>query len=243
VLTGYIKEKLNIGKEKEKLKESDVPEELKKRIRNNDRMKLHILNRVLFPSMANLTFFFECIAKNYKLRLLFEDDIKELLGIRRYDPRSKYYAFMFDDLISAMLVWGLNVPTIPTYDSEREREKDCDRKNFRIRLINILQQIVQSNVQSLSSKYIPSTSNSNFLVGSDMGRALGWTDILAGHVEEDYYLGMDSREYERISKKKMKEELNIEEKKYLEENRSKYLKYKESLESNKPARTFGWTSI
>jgi hypothetical protein len=39
------------------------------------------------------------------IRELFEDDVKDLLGIRRTNPKRQIYAFLFDRLIHAMHVW------------------------------------------------------------------------------------------------------------------------------------------
>ena len=43
---------------------------------NSDRMKVEILNTKIFPSMANLIYFLEMIAKSNELQKGFEDDLK-----------------------------------------------------------------------------------------------------------------------------------------------------------------------
>ena len=50
-----------------------------KTLRNN---KIKILDEIIFPSMANLTYFFNRIVNSEYLGDNFESDIKDLLGVR-----------------------------------------------------------------------------------------------------------------------------------------------------------------
>ena len=54
--------------------------------RNLDRKKVYILNKHIFPSMANLILFFEYLAKDSGLKEMFEDDVKELFGYIKKSP-------------------------------------------------------------------------------------------------------------------------------------------------------------
>ena len=56
--------------------------------------------------MANLLFFFECISKYPVLEELFEDDIQDLLGIRRSDPQQQ----IIGHIVSRLLYWILIRP-------------------------------------------------------------------------------------------------------------------------------------
>jgi hypothetical protein len=52
--------------------------------------------------MADLTFFFEAIALHPELQEIFENDIKNLLGVRH--SGSQEYGFMFINLIRSIMI-------------------------------------------------------------------------------------------------------------------------------------------
>jgi hypothetical protein len=97
LVVNYMQQKLHFEKKRksEKLQGRELAEDdeylaLKKR-------KTDVLDRI-FRSMANLIFFFECMAKHSELDELFDEDIKDLLGIRREDPQRQVLGFVFLDL-------------------------------------------------------------------------------------------------------------------------------------------------
>lgn len=79
--------------EKEKIKNSNKSKltttEKRERGRIN-KSKTDLLDRAIFPSMANITYFFEYIEKNKILLNLFDKDIKELLGIVNQHRNEEY---------------------------------------------------------------------------------------------------------------------------------------------------------
>ena len=79
---------------------------------NLKKRKVEVLDRI-FTSMANLTFFVECIAEEEELRRDFEDDFKDLLGIRRSDPANQVYGFVFYHLVTGILRAGKETRTVP----------------------------------------------------------------------------------------------------------------------------------
>jgi len=238
-LADYLREKIAIETNREQFGQlgEKSSKEFDERVKKNNRMKTHVLDKIIFPSMVNLTFFFSIMAKNHNLRLLFDDDIKELLGIKRNEPVTTEYGFMFEYLINTMLIWGLNVSPTPEYKNKRDREKDNDKKNFRIRLIHILQLIVEVNMQFLNPHYLPHSMYSYELIRQDIRRALAWTGLLAGNADDEYYLQVDPKKFEMLSLKS-KAQLTPNEKKYLASNKGRYDEYKESLSASRPGRTF-----
>jgi hypothetical protein len=149
--------------------------------------KRHDVLPKLFRSMANVYFFFECIANvsssampnidkvereaRKVIRKLFEDDVKDLLGIRRTNPKRQIYAFLFDRLIFSLIYAG----------DGRADEADY----FRLKLIHILQDNIYRNVQvPLSDDFSPDGKR---LVLNDIGRALTWTEMLAKKVDTKEY--------------------------------------------------------
>ena len=72
-LGNYLNEKLRLSKKERELVTAgeDLSSDDKRTKRNNDRMKVYILNKHIFQAMRNLTFFFEFIGqtKNYIIYL------------------------------------------------------------------------------------------------------------------------------------------------------------------------------
>jgi hypothetical protein len=181
VLLNYMQEKLQFEikyiKEDSRGRTSDPEYDLLNK-RKND-----VLKKV-FKSMANLVFFFESIANipsssmpymepnereaRKVIRELFENDVKDLLGIRR-NPNDKRqnYAFVFDRLIHSLIYTG---------------DGDVDKADyFRLKLIHILQDNIYRKVQ------VPLRTDFSGvgygIVLNDIGRALAWTEMLAKKVD------------------------------------------------------------
>ena len=152
--------------------------------KNLNRRKNYVVDKV-FRSMANLVFFFECIANlpsstmpsvdkvereaRKVLQDLFENDVKDLLGVRRANPKDKrqIYAFVFDRLIHSLIYTG---------------DGDVDKADyFRLKLIHILQDNIYRKIQvPLSDDFSPSGKG---IVLNDIGRSLAWTEMLANKVD------------------------------------------------------------
>ena len=84
-LTKYLDEKLqvlNLERESKRAGKLSLDKNQKKK-ELNQRNRVHVLNRHIFESMANLITFFEFVRSDYKLLEEFHDEIKELLmGVR-----------------------------------------------------------------------------------------------------------------------------------------------------------------
>jgi hypothetical protein len=76
-----------------------------KRKRYLDKEKVLLLNKHIFPAMANLLFFFYYVSRYPELREVFDDDIEELLGVRR-DTTKYEYGYIFNILIQSILLIG-----------------------------------------------------------------------------------------------------------------------------------------
>jgi hypothetical protein len=144
---------------------SSKEQEHKKHKRYLDKEKVHVLNKYVFPSMVCLTYFFK-YASTYKgLNRIFENDIKDLLGIRVKDHDSDDYAFIFSDLIRSIL------------------SMDSHEKDFRLALIQILQEIIREKVED----YLTHTHENKILtkvIMDDFDRISAWTAMLAGSVAQ-----------------------------------------------------------
>ena len=145
--------------------------------------KKHDVLPKLFTSMANVYFFFECIANvsssampnidkvereaRKVIRELWTDDVKDLLGITRANPKRQIYAFLFDRLIHSLIYTG---------------DGDVNEADyFRLKLIHILQDNIYRKVQ------VPLRTDFSGvgygIVLNDIGRALAWTEMLAKKVD------------------------------------------------------------
>ena len=107
-LQNYLNERLQL----ERI-EADVGDaagtNLTKKIREMSRMKVHVLNKIVFPSMANIVYFLETVSKNPELQKVFDNDLKELFGIRYpHQFKDKSYSPIIRRLVQAMTFWTEN---------------------------------------------------------------------------------------------------------------------------------------
>src|SRR5215469_2154075 len=121
----------------------ELSEAEKRRNNTMDRKKVYYLNNHIFQAMADLVFFFEAIATHPELEDLYEDDIKDLLGIRRKSPSSSNESepkplcgFMFHKLLSNIL---------KVSDSPFERRENV--KDFRLILNHRAEEIVRMKMR------------------------------------------------------------------------------------------------
>jgi hypothetical protein len=157
-LKNIIDDKKNAeGNISEEAWESISKEEMKlnKNKRKLDRRKVYILDKHIFPSLANLVIFFDYLEKNPELRKLFEGDVKELLGfIGQY---AKYEDNIITRLLQSILKWDTN----------------SDPNNFRLELISSIQNVLYYKITdlTLTDKNLGDSITSG-IVGPDVGRAL-----------------------------------------------------------------------
>ena len=144
---------------------------------NPYRMKVHYLDKHIFQAMANLTFFFQAIAKHPELQELYEDDIKDLLGIRRNDPNELEYGFMFVNLISAIM------STTRKYVKKGDRFEP--KKDYTLKLTYRLQEMVQLILEE-NLRELFDNPNSQRAVETDISRVLGWVGMLASGVPDEH---------------------------------------------------------
>ena len=86
--------------------------------------------------MADITFFFNAIGTHPNIQKVFDDDIKEILGVKRMDPKNTPYGFMFIMLVAGMLSVQFKTG-----------------KDFRLRLNELLHYIIQSKAGVLPVRY------------------------------------------------------------------------------------------
>jgi hypothetical protein len=160
LILNYVRDKLHFEQRRHELKLRG--EDLRNITYSNlKKRKFDVLTRV-FTSMANLIFFFECISKYPVLEQLFEDDLKDLLGIRRSNPQHQVSGYIFARLLNSILFV----------------QKNSDEDDFRLTVNNLLQQVVRNKIkQNLRSTFI--TADACNAVIADFDRVVAWTGELA----------------------------------------------------------------
>lgn len=176
LLRRYMCEKLQLQKKKAQatVGGKDLSKEDLKRLEAIRNDKKRILENVIFPSMANLIFFFESIDQEPILWETFKDDVEELLGVRRNGPSPTNYGLFFVRLFRSIL----------------STHSEYDKKDFRLRLMHEVHQFIASK---MLIKIIPTIFQKmrarNYTiryVDQDMGRALAWTEMISKDVEDPY---------------------------------------------------------
>lgn len=146
-----------------------------------DKEKVLILDKYIFPSMANLIFFFKSISRYPELKKIFDDDIKDLLGVRRINPEQNKYAYLFSQLVRSILL----IEDEPYSEEEADRDDfpshyqlaETDKKDYRLRLNQILQDIVKIKVVDIDLAGV--SEREKRFVQDDFNRVRLWTKIIA----------------------------------------------------------------
>ena len=115
--------------------------------------------------MANLTYFFKMITQYPELQVLFENDIKDLLGIRRNKPKESIYGFVFFDLLCGILKIGRI-----SFLNKQQRQREM----IFVRINDLLQQIVYHKF-SASLPFAFKTEGAQKSVLDDFNRSMAWT--------------------------------------------------------------------
>ena len=159
-LEEYLIEALRLQKAEEKNSKepgSKVSNKHESEKLKNQNDKVDVLNKIIFPSMANLIYLFEFMNKHPEVDKILNKDIDELLGLKglhwktgNANERKKYYAFqrMMLSLIS------------------------YQNKNTRLAILNIIGLEIIQQLINLGTEKEPQIAN--LIIIPDVGRALGW---------------------------------------------------------------------
>jgi hypothetical protein len=190
-LVDYFKNILQQNKSKRRQESARKSQEDNK---NLPRMKVHYLDKHIFQAMADLMFFFQTIAEHKELQEVYEDDIKDLLGIRRAKPNELQYGFVFVELISVIL-------SLRTREYEYLNEDEIDtskiKKDYPLKLTYKLQEIIFDKLQ----QYLNDVFNNleaQKAVAADLSRVLGWVGMLASNVSDEHNKTWIERDESRL---------------------------------------------
>jgi hypothetical protein len=170
-LKQYMQERLQLTKEMEKL--DAAGKEFSAEVNKTDRYlrtkKTRVLDTIIFPAMAALIYFFRFIAKHPELHPLFENDIKDLLGIRRDDPEKQDAGHMFYDLLDYIIIGT---------EEGRYSDKKDDRIDFRLILNHHAQKIVAYKMRQ-SSVSILEMGGPRAVIHGHFDNVWAWTEMLS----------------------------------------------------------------
>jgi hypothetical protein len=164
----------------EKLSESEVKEEdeYRQRRRNLDKRKSEILTDFIFPSMANLTVFFECAA-NPVLRKIFDKDIQALFFGE--SQLSTSHESVFYRFVSAIFAHDKHMLT---------EDGDSD---YRFALYEIVQREIWSLFVGMGQYKLNDDPLFQNVLVPDMGRAVSWTSFFAAKARGNISFDKDRR--------------------------------------------------
>jgi hypothetical protein len=177
-LKNYLEQRLQIERTEDN-NDDAASANLTKKIKEMNRMKVYVLNKIIFPSMANVVYFLETVSENPELQKVFDDDLKELFGIRYpAQLKNKSYSPIIRRLTEAMINWREDTDETP-YERRKHRNN-----NFRLALIAVMQHVIFQRIVLLSMDEVGGDM-ANFVVKNDVGRAWNWAQLLARSVEWD----------------------------------------------------------
>jgi len=130
--------------------------EIEKKYKNLNTERLRFLDQHIFRSMANLTFFFEYLAKYPILLDIYEDHVMELLGIDQPSSDKTPNNFIFDRFLNSII-----------------RSSVTSKK---LSLLNSMQYIIYQELINLSGSVLGDENLD--IVSQDTYRPLYWIQIL-----------------------------------------------------------------
>ena len=179
-LISYLRERLKLSRQMDMIDAAGevFSAEINAQDRSLRTKKVRVLDDIIFQAMADLTFFFESIVAHSELRVVFDSDIKELLGVRR--EGSQEYGYMLRRLLRSILI----IEEVRDIGEVRDRDRLHNKQNdYRLRLNHILQGIVFDKMRP----YIVDTFHlyeAQHILKDDFRRAWGWTGTLSYGIEE-----------------------------------------------------------
>jgi len=181
------------GLKKASMADLERYDELKTEKRNLDRRKVDVLNKHIFPSMANLTIFLEYMAESYRkggggyINKIFEEDLEALFFAKSTVDKSKQGTSIFRRFINAICTFDINTSHIETKDT-----KTRPIGNFRLILCDIMQESINERLVG-TGQFIFDGLFINETLGPDMGRARAWTRMLAREAYMDLKFDKERR--------------------------------------------------
>lgn len=170
----FYKSKKNAGKK--------LSNAFGRKIKESSARKSQILDEVIFPSMANLIYFFECVNATPKMKELFEKDIINLLDLRKVkdsvnlvNEGSVPWVHTFEENNFARLIYN-----IMSFDTEWK-----DKIDFRVAVLYQLQLIINAKVEHLMKNEFGSEGQIAKSSKVDFDNVVGWLAMMAKSIPDN----------------------------------------------------------
>jgi glutaredoxin-related protein len=159
----------------------DAAGDTHKVLRQLERRKVHYLNNVIFPSMANVVYFLEMVSKNPELQEEFDDDVLDLLGLRITEEMKNKGGndFVIARLTRAVIDW-----TERPSNYEHKRKSSFRTSNFRLAAMAVILQMIFYKAIKLSTVEMGGEF-SNIIIKNDFGRAWLWAKLFTKNIEQE----------------------------------------------------------
>lgn len=186
-LVSWFYERLELEKERKQYQHTikgggKLPNSLQKKLNTSAARKGELLNDIIFPSLANLIYFFEGLTFSPNLTKVFEKDLVDLL-----DPRSSKKSA--DDRIKGL---GMNttyvfhknnlarlIAAIVQVDSLMIQGKEKPPKDFRYALMYQIMSIIHDKMQHFFTDEYGWVNQITISAHNDLGAVLGWMALVA----------------------------------------------------------------
>jgi hypothetical protein len=185
-LVNFIQEWLEIHKKRDTqtLEGKRLSKSEEERIRELDRMKVHVIDNIIFPAIANLTYFFEAMAASTRMSIAFEDELAEMLDARnskqaaRFDSGLRFSSMQFRENNLARLVMAML--SIPMKKYPENKSVDDFRIGLMYQTLNVIGDSVD---RLLDQEYGGNQIWKSFW--EDYRRMLGWLALLTRSLKDE----------------------------------------------------------
>lgn len=186
-LVSWFYERLELEKERKQFQSrvkggGKLPNSLQKRLNSSSARKVDLLDEILFPSLANLIYFFEGIAMSPNLNKFFEKDLIDLLGPRWAkkwaDERIKGLGMQTSSVFKGNNLARL-IAAIVRVDSLMIQEDRKPAKDFRFALMYQLMSIIHDKMQNFFTDEYGFVNQITISAHNDLGAVLGWMALVA----------------------------------------------------------------
>jgi hypothetical protein len=174
IAAGTITDEEQIKKERDNLR---------KRKTKLNRDKVHVLNKHIFPGMANLTVLLESMIGNIYIAKIFREDVQALFFAKSTVNKNMKNAYVFWRFANAVCSFDIN-----KWDSKTQKPFN----RFKLILCDIMQERVNDSIFR-TGLFIFDDEMYGKILGPDMQRARAWTRMLARESYEDLKFDRDRR--------------------------------------------------
>lgn len=189
-LTSWFQKRYELEKKKRDFEENKtegdkLPNSFYKELKESAARKFEILDKIVFPSMANLVYFLEALEISPTLKNLFEKDLIKLLDprfvkddakTRDMGMNSSSYVFRWNNL-ARLVSKAVSINNV--------RRRGDTIKDFRVALLYQLQSIINDEVSHILERNYGFSGQITKSAMKDFGNTLGWFALLAKSVSEE----------------------------------------------------------